>query len=125
MNDPMELIWNASYIDLKNLISISRGDHLVVKKYLKQFQELMPDRIDSLKNSLELEDRKLIRQILHQMSPQLQFFGIPNVVMPIRRLEFEYEIMPYIDLKILVENILEKILDATGEVNSILEKYFA
>ncbi len=121
----MELIWNASYLDLKNLISISRGDQLVVKKYLKQFQELMPARIESLKNSLELEDRKSIRQILHQMSPQLQFFGIPNVEMPIRRLEFEYEIMPYIDLEILVENILEKILVATNEVNSILGKYFA
>lgn len=120
----MDIIWNTSYIDPQNLISISRGDRLIVIKYLKQFQVLIPERIKSLEASLELDDRKMIRQILHQMSPQLQFFGIPNVVVPIRRLEFEYEIMPYIDLKALVEDILEKLVLAISEVNSILEKNF-
>jgi HPt (histidine-containing phosphotransfer) domain-containing protein len=120
----MDIIWNTSYIDPQSLISISRGDRLKIKKYLIQFQELIPDRIESLKKSLEQNDRKLIRQILHQMSPQLQFFGIPDVVNPIRRLEFEYEIMPFLEMEFLVGDILEKLELAVKEVNLLLKKYF-
>ena len=67
----MDIDWNTTYINPQNLISISRGDKTRMLKYLNQFQELIPQRIESLKNSLEAEDRKMIRQILHQMSPQL------------------------------------------------------
>ena len=120
----MDINWNTTYIDPENLITISRGDKNRMLKYLNQFQELIPKRIESLKESLEAEDRKMTRQILHQMSPQLQFFGIPDVIQPIRRLEFEYQTMPLEDLKALVNDILTKLDGAIQEVESILKKNF-
>lgn len=86
----MEIEWNIKIIDLDNLINISRGDKGRMERYLRQFQELIPGRVTYLKKYLKENDRKMIRQTLHQMSPQLQFFGIPDVVQPVRRLEFEF-----------------------------------
>ena len=120
----MKMQWNPAYIDLDNLISLSRGDNNQMLKYLNQFQELIPSRAESLKNSLVVEDRKMVRQILHQMSPQLQFFGIPDIVTPIRRFEHEYENMPIEDLRNLVNDILLKLEHANKEVALVLKNYF-
>ena len=120
----MDIKWNTTYIDPQNLISISRGDKNQMLKYLNQFQELIPKRIESLKSSLTAEDRKMTRQILHQMSPQLQFFGIPDVIQPIRRLEFEYKTMPLEDLKALVNDILIKLDAAIREIEVVLKNNF-
>ena len=116
--------WNRDYIDLENLISLSRGDNNQMLKYLNQFLELMPCRVEILKNSLEEEDRKKVRQVLHQMSPQLQFFGVPDILTPIRRLEHEYETMPIENLKTLVKEILIKLDHARIEVALVLKNYF-
>lgn len=120
----MEVNWNTSFIDPKNLIAISRGDSDRMVKYLRQFQELIPQRIENLKQSLLDEDRKMVRQILHQMSPQLDFFGIPNVSIPIRRLEYEYQTMPIEDLKSLVNGILVQLNEACKEVKMIMDTNF-
>lgn len=120
----MDIIWNPDIIDLQNLISISRGDRKKALKYLHQFQELIPQRIVSLKGFLEQEDRKMIRQTLHQMSPQLQFFGIPGVVNPIQSLELEYQTLPINDLVKIVDDILIKLELATKEIDSVLTKSF-
>lgn len=120
----MEIKWNPTYIDLQNLIAISRGDRDRMLKYLNQFLELIPPRIENLKKSLKAEDRKMTRQILHQMSPQLQFFGIPGILTPIRRLEHEYKTMPIEDLKSLVNDMLIKLAGASKEVESILKNNF-
>ena len=120
----MEIQWNSAYIDLENLISLSRGDKDRMLKYLNQFQDLIPSRVESLKISLKAEDRKMVRQILHQMSPQLQFFGIPEVVNPIRRLEHEYKTIPIDNLKTLVNDILIKLDHANKEVALVLKNYY-
>ena len=96
--------WNTKIINPQDLIKISRGDDKIIHKYLLQFQELIPQRIVSLKESLKAEDRKQVRQLLHQMSPQIQFFGIIELVKPIRRLELDYDTMPIEELKTLVED---------------------
>jgi len=70
----MDIQWNATSINPDELIKLSRGDKAVIYKYLKQFQKLIPQRIESLEENLKVGDRKKVRQILHQMSPQLQFF---------------------------------------------------
>ncbi len=70
------------------------------------------------------EDRKMTRQILHQMSPQLQFFGISDVVIPLRRLEHEYLVMPIEDLKLIVSTILIKLDGAVKEIELILKNHF-
>ncbi len=120
----MDIQWSTTYINPENLIQISRGDKKRLLKYLNQFMELIPDRIEILKEYLEAEDRKMTRQILHQMSPQLQFFGIPDIMIPIRRLEHEYETMPFLELKTLIDDILENLEGALSEVEWIVENNF-
>ena len=120
----MDIDWNVTYIDPENVLNIARGDKDRVFKYLNQFQELIPPRIESLKASLAAEDRKMTRQILHQMSPQLQFFGISDVVIPIGRLEHEYLNMPIDELTLLVNNILVKLDCASKEIEMILKNNF-
>jgi HPt (histidine-containing phosphotransfer) domain-containing protein len=116
--------WNTKIINPQDLIKISRGDDKIIHKYLLQFKELIPLLIESLEQSLKEEDRKKVRQILHQMSPQLQFFGIKDIVKPIRRLEHEYETMPYIELRTLVDKILVKLNLAIKDVDLTLKDNF-
>ena len=120
----MKKNWEPTYIDLENLINISRGDKQRMLKYLKQFQELIPQRIENVKQSLAKEDRKMIRQILHQMSPQLQFFGIPDVLRPIRRLEHDYDTIPMEELTAIVNDLLAKLKGANDDVEMILKNNF-
>lgn len=120
----MNIQWNTTVIDPQELNQIARGDRRVVYKYLQQFQELIPERIESLKESMKIEDRKQVRQILHQMSPQLQFFGIPEVIQPIRRLEHEYNTMPITELNEVVHTILNKLHMALKDVDIVLKENF-
>lgn len=120
----MDILWNTTIINPQELINISRGDKKIILKYLVQFQELIPQRLKSLEESLNSQDRKQIRQLLHQMSPQLQFFGIKDVENPIRRLEHEYKTMPIMDLVELVDNVLLKLNLAIKDVDSILKDNF-
>ncbi len=121
----MNVKWNDStIIDLQNIISISRGNPDHILKYLKQFMELIPERLKDLKISLENGDRMMIRQILHKMSPQLQFFGIKNVTTPIQRMEYEYQSMPINELEQLVNDIIAKLEEAVSEVSNIIDSNF-
>ena len=105
-------------------MQLARGDKNKMYKYLNQFRTLIPERIAALKKSLQAEDRTLIRQILHKMSPQLQFFGVPNVVQPIKKLEETYQTMSMKALKQLVQKILITLQKAWEEVVRILEAEF-
>ncbi len=120
----MDIHWNTTIVNPQELINISRGDKNRMLKYLYQFQALIPARIEALKESLMAEDRKKVRQILHQMTPQLQFFGIEDVISPIKKLELEYATMPFEDLSSLVDKILNKLNIALKDVDSILEDNF-
>ena len=121
----MNVKWNDStIIDLQNIINISRGNPDHILKYLKQFMELIPERLKDLKISLENGDRMMIRQILHKMSPQLQFFGIKNVTTPIQRMEYEYQSMPINELEQLVNDIIAKLEEAVAEVSKIIDSNF-
>lgn len=120
----MNIIWNTTIINPKELIHISRGERDILFKYLEQFRVLIPVRIESLEESLRHEDRKTVRQLLHQMSPQLQFFGIPGITQPIRRLEHEYETIPIKELNELVHIILKKLHLAIADVDLIIQENF-
>ena len=120
----MGINWTTSIINPKELIQISRGDQKVIYKYLKQFKELIPQRIENLEEKLKSRDRKAVRQLLHQMSPQLHFFGIKDIVQPIRRLEHEYETMPFEELSTLVDTILIKLNIAIKDVDLTLKENF-
>jgi HPt (histidine-containing phosphotransfer) domain-containing protein len=116
--------WNTKIINPQDLINISRGDDKIIHKYLLQFQELIPQRIESLQKYLEAEDRKQVRQLLHQMSPQIQFFGLIELVKPIRRLELDYETMSLEDLNILVDTVIIQLNLALKDVNLVLKENF-
>ena len=116
--------WNTKIINPQDLINISRGDDKIIHKYLLQFQELIPQRIESLKENLKAEDRKQIRQLLHQMSPQIQFFGIMELVKPIRRLEHDYDTMPIEELNALVATVIIKLNLAIKDVHLTLKENF-
>ncbi|MEH6536435.1 MAG: Hpt domain-containing protein [Psychroserpens sp.] len=116
--------WNTKIINPQDLINISRGDDKIIHKYLLQFQELIPQRIESLKENLKAEDRKQVRQLLHQMSPQIQFFGLIELVKPIRRLELDYETMSLEDLNTLVQTVITKLNLALNDVSLTLKENF-
>ncbi|WP_296313731.1 hypothetical protein [Winogradskyella sp. UBA3174] len=118
------MLWNTKIINPQDLINISRGDDKIIHKYLLQFQELIPQRIESLKENLKVEDRKQIRQLLHQMSPQIQFFGIMDLVKPIRRLELDYDTMPIKELNALVETVITKLNLALDDVHLAIKDNF-
>lgn len=118
----MQTNLGATFINTEQLIAISGGDIKSTINYLRQFQELIPNRIEKLNENLNDKNRKGTRQILHQMSPQIQFFGIPDVVKHIKKLEFEYETIPIEDLKSLVENIILKLELALKDVGLILNR---
>lgn len=120
----MDFNWNTQYINPDNLISIARGEKKRMEKYLRQFQELIPARIDNLQKSLDEKDRKKVRQILHQMSPQLQFFGVPDVLTPIRRLEHEYDSMAFDELEEMINNVILNLNASKKEVDRILSDNF-
>ena len=120
----MNIDWNTTHIDLQNLINISGGDQQKILNYLNQFQELIPPKVEKLKAGIQAENRLVVRKILHQVSPQLHFFGVPDVVDPIRRLELEYESIPIQDLRLLVKDVVMKLQRAIEEINLILETNF-
>ena len=58
------------------------------------------------------------------MSPQLKFFRVPNITIPIQRLELEYETMDKLELETMVESILLTLNKATEEVNRVISTNF-
>lgn len=114
---------NLNFISLENLNSIARGDELRILKYLKQFESLIPERVNQLKQNLESKDRIEIRQLVHKMSPQLQFFGIKNIETTIQRLEFEYLTMEFKELEKLVKDIILKLDGAVTEVTKLINQH--
>ncbi|MFT7296504.1 MAG: HPt (histidine-containing phosphotransfer) domain-containing protein [Flavobacteriales bacterium] len=121
---PMKNEWNTIIIDPTQLIKIAREDQKVLLKYLRQFQELIPPRTTSLQESLQAEDRIKVRQHVHKMSPQLQFFGLQGIKEPINRLEAEHKEMPLQEMTHLVNELIQKIDQAMEEVNAIINHHF-
>lgn len=120
----MDIKWNKDILDLSSLQELSRRNPDAFERYLRQFQELIPGRIEALAESLSAGERKRVRQILHKMSPQLQFFGVPDILEPIKRLEHEYETIDLGALQQLVELVVERLSAALLEVDHILDTYF-
>ncbi|WP_460218307.1 hypothetical protein [Psychroserpens sp. MEBiC05023] len=120
----INLHWDTNIINLDNVIAISRNNKQHILKYLNQFLELISERLLQLETSLEQDDRKLTRQILHKMSPQLQFFGIQNVMTPINRLEYEYNSMSKNELNNLVSKIIITLEEAINEVSKLKDSDF-
>jgi HPt (histidine-containing phosphotransfer) domain-containing protein len=120
----MDLHWNKNLLDLHKLVEVSRGDADRMLRYLNQFQELIPTRTSLLRKYLTNMDRKMIRQTIHQMSPQLHFFGLPDVRDPIERIENEYETIPIEELKSLSLQMIDQLEAAKSEIDRIVQDNF-
>lgn len=108
------------FIQLNNVKQVTRGSREHMKVYLVQFSEMIPQRIDLLKTALQEQDRKRIRQIIHKMGPQVQFFGIPGAVPMIRKVETEYEQLSFLQLEQLCEQLLAKLFGAKTEIEELI-----
>ena len=117
--------WNDEVIDLNRLVQVTRGEEDRIKRYLNQFYELVPTRNKMLWEYANHSDRTMIRQTVHQMSPQLHFFGVRGINQSIERIETEYETLPMEDLLSEVRNLSERMLSSWREVREILENQFA
>lgn len=119
MSIPIQL----EYLDLSQLRQISRGERSRSLRYLHQFQELIPSRLDLLESARQQEDRKGIRQVVHQMRPQLQFFGVSSFLPDLPRLETEYETLDWEYLNEFIQRlqvVLGKALEELARVVQFL-----
>lgn len=114
---------NMNYIDLGNVETISRGDATRRLKYLNQFKELIPERLDQLQSVVADQNRFEVRRIVHQMSPQIQFFGISGITPLIQQLELEYETISLEDLKAQVAQIIGILEKSLAEVSQLIDTY--
>ncbi len=110
----------ANIIDLSNLREICNGDISREIHYLKQFNLLIPRRIDLLKNALDDKNFIAIRQEVHKMSPQAEFFGIHQVVKLKRVMEMDEQIYPDAQLVNMILHIICILQQATEEIRVIL-----
>lgn len=109
-----------NYLDLLEVTQIAQNDNERLLRYLNQFNDLVPKRVNNLKMALAAEDRFKLRQILHQMHPQLQFFGVPDVTSQIHTIEESYETMELESLKTMVHHIIHQLKHACIENKSML-----
>lgn len=119
----MEVFWNQDIIDLQKLLLVTRGDRGKLRQYLVQFDELIPVRISLLRKYINAEDRKMIRQTVHQVSPQLHYFGIRDIQDLIRDIETEYTTMEIGDLKRKASELIDQMEASREEISRILATY--
>lgn len=100
------------------------GKAKIANKYLQQFQQLIPPKVALLKQALAQQDRQTVRQVLHNICPQLQFFGIPGVVPPIRQITSDFQSMDWDELQGMAAEIMEKLEEALEEVADVLATKF-
>nr|WP_255552021.1 Hpt domain-containing protein [Roseivirga sp. E12] len=110
-------------LDLTNLERITRGNQSSLLKYLRQFKELIPERVSQLRQMIKEKDRKGIRQCLHKMSPQLEFFGVNDAVVLKHRLELEYDSFPQEEMEAMLEQLLDKIDQSYLEIDKVIAKH--
>lgn len=118
----MNSTFTPKYVNLKQVKEISRGNPEKFENYLKQFTTLIPERIERVKLGMKNKDRTNVRKVIHNMSPQIQFFGIPEIEKYITRLEFEYQTMPIEEIENIVTKITNQLKMALEEVRILLEQ---
>ncbi len=118
----MDIECNKEVLDLQKLSVVTRGNSEKLRQYLVQFRELIPARVALMRQYMESEDRRMIRQTVHQVSPQLHYFGIRGIAPLIERVEMEYPFMPMDELKRTVSVLIEKMEMAKQEVSRILDR---
>lgn len=116
----MHIDWNPQYFDLDNLVDVARGNQKILLRYLNQFVQLVPSRLQELNGCVQEEDRSGAREVLHAMIPQLEFFGVQGVVGPIRDLQDIYLDVEWGELEERVNEIAGDLELTCGEVEELI-----
>ncbi len=74
------------------------GDDSVLIQYLKQFYQLVSERLILLNKAQNLGRRDEIKQLIHTMRPQIQFFGFVKTSTQLEELESSVLTMNSIEL---------------------------
>jgi hypothetical protein len=104
-------------VNLANLDSRALDFQL---KYLKQFSQLIPSRIEAIETCLNKNDRVQLRKEVHAAKPQILFFGISQVKSNIEKIEQESETMQADEMIKTVSQLSQGLRLALEEVNSIV-----
>lgn len=122
--DTMEISWNSERINLERLMAMGQDRHGLVERYLRQFLELVPQRVESLELAIAQKEFESARLIIHQMKPQLHFFGLPiqwaaleNIPNLIESKKHEVLIDLFKELKTTLNN-------SVLEVESLIQTHF-
>ena len=116
----MKSTFNPKYVNLDQVLRISRGDEKKRNTYLNQFLSLIPERIEILKAGMNDKDRIAVRKAVHNMGPQIQFFGISEMSSYITRVESEYETMSLAEMEEIVTKTIHILKHALEEVSMLL-----
>ncbi len=109
-----------SYIKLKELHKLCKGDKDRELNYLKQFLDMITVSIQKIKLAIEKGDRETIVKELHYMSPQLMFFGINDFSILMERVQKKDE-LSFDLLRNQVDKGIFNINKALKEVESLIE----
>ena len=113
----------TSYIDLSRVEKLTKGDPVKMQRYLHQFLELIPEKIDELKTLQINENREKIRELIHHIGPHLVYFGVPEVNETLKFIESNINTIPFSELRIILNKLLFNINKAIEEISNIAAKY--
>lgn len=108
-------------IDLSELNNLVGGDIIKFQKYLNQFVTIVSANIQKFEELTISEDRAQIKKIVHQIKPQLIFFGVPDIKLWITRLETEIMSWHADELAAFMQSFTQLLVASVDEVISLLK----
>ncbi len=88
--DNLTLKDSSQRIQFDHLHKFVNGDPESLNHYLRLFIELIPARINILKEALETKDYIMVRKTVHAMKPQLKSLGMMSASKLAEKIESEY-----------------------------------
>ncbi|MEM6724864.1 MAG: hypothetical protein AAF598_12545 [Bacteroidota bacterium] len=119
-----QLKWDTSVMDLSKLLEMGADRPGLVERYLRQFADIVPGRIEKLELESAQQNRKAVRQIVHQMKPQLLFFGLPIPSGDFELLQDTSIPLSGDGLSQLVAKVIGLLQAALREINQLLQTHF-
>lgn len=94
-------------ISLTKLQDLYGGNRPKMQEYLQQFLEIVPERLQQLKQMVAENNREEIYQSAHRLKPQLGFFGMVKEEMFANTIELKAKEAGIIELQELIEQLEE------------------
>jgi HPt (histidine-containing phosphotransfer) domain-containing protein len=110
----------SRYVKLTNVEQIARGDQAKYLKYLKQFEELVEQRVVDLKQAVADKDRQLVIRVVHGMKPQVLFFEVTDAAQPMNAIEMQGLEMLWEEMNSYCLALIERLELAVTEIKSVI-----